>query len=67
MQGRGLLPDGVEYGRQDQLVVHGDGHVSGLVERRRHRAHGVTQVHRPQQEERLGYGEKKKEEEEEER
>lgn len=45
--------------------MHGDSHVSGLVEGRRHRAHGVTQVHRPQQEERLGYGQKKEEEEEE--
>lgn len=57
MKGAGLLPDDVEDGRQDQFVVDGDGHVSRLVERRRHRAHGVAQVHGPQQEEELGCGE----------
>lgn len=26
------IPDDVEYGREDELVVNGDGHVAGLVE-----------------------------------
>ena len=50
----------MEYGRQDELVVNGDGHVARLVERRRHRPHGVAQVHRPQQEEELSCEEREK-------
>lgn len=52
--GQEVLPDDVEYRRQDELVVNGDGHVARLVEGRRHRPHSVAQVHRPQQEEELG-------------
>lgn len=48
-----LLPDDIENRRQDELIVNSDGHVARLVERRRHRPHGVTQVDRPQQEEEL--------------
>lgn len=48
------VPDDVEYRREDELVVNGDGHVAGLVEGGRHRPHGVAQVDGPQQEEELG-------------
>lgn len=41
--------------------MNGDGHVSGLVERRGHRTHGVAQVDGPQQEEELSCGEKREE------
>ena len=51
----GLLPDDVEDGRQDELIVDGTGHVARLVECRRDGAHGETQVHRPQQEQELSW------------
>lgn len=54
------LPEDMKDGRQNELIVNGDGHVARLVERRRHRPHGVTQVHRPQQEEELSCRGKKK-------
>ena len=50
------LPDDVEDGRQDELVVDRAGHVARLVERRRDGAHGKTQVHGPQQEQELSWG-----------
>lgn len=46
----------MEDGRQDELVVEGDGHVTGLMEGRRHRPHGVAQIHSPQQEQELRCG-----------
>ena len=49
----GSLPNNMEDGRQDELVVEGDGHVTGLVEGWRHRPHSVTQIHSPQQEQEL--------------
>lgn len=49
----GLLPDDIEYCRQDKFIVHSDGHVARFVERRWDCPHGVTQVHCPQQEEEL--------------
>lgn len=55
----GGLPDYVENGRQQQLVVNGDGHVPRLVESRRHGSHGITKVHGPQQEEELRCSRKK--------
>lgn len=51
-----LLPDDVEDGRDQQLVVDGRGHVTRLVESRGHGADGVAQVHPPQQEEELRWG-----------
>lgn len=51
-----LLPDDVEDGRDQQLVVDGRGHVARLVESRGHGADGVAQVHPPQQEEELRWG-----------
>ena len=47
------LPDDVEDGGQDELVVYGAGHVARLVEGGRDGAHGQAQVHRPQQEQEL--------------
>lgn len=55
-----LLPDDIEYCWQDKFVVNSDGHVARLVERRRHRPHGVAQVHCPQQEEELSCEEMRK-------
>ena len=49
-------PNDVEYCRDEELVVDGDGHVTGLVEGGRDGAHGVAQVHPPQEEEELGCG-----------
>lgn len=48
-----MLPDDIEYSRQDELIVDSDGHVARLVEGRRHRPHSVTQINCPQQEEEL--------------
>lgn len=46
----------MEDGRDEQLVVDGHSHVPRLVERRRHGADGVAQVHPPEQEEELRWG-----------
>lgn len=48
-----ILPDDIEYGRQDKLVVNSDGHVARLMEGRGYGPDCVTQVHRPHQEEEL--------------
>lgn len=37
-----VLPDDMEYGREDELIVNRDGHVARLMECWRHRPHGVT-------------------------
>lgn len=49
-------PDDVEDGGAEELVVDGRRHVARFVEGWGHGAHGVAQVHAPQQEEELGWG-----------
>lgn len=53
--GGAYLPDDVEDGRQDELVVDSEGHVARLVEGGGDGAHGVAQVHRPEQEQELSW------------
>jgi len=47
------LPDDVEDGRHEQLIVDGHGHVARLVESRGDGADGAAEVHPPQQEQEL--------------
>ena len=48
------LPEQVEHGGEEQLVVDGDAHVARLVEGRGHRPDGGPQGASPAQEQKLG-------------
>lgn len=48
------VPDGVESGREEQLIVQRDAHIARLVEGGRHRARSPAQRAAPQQEQQLG-------------
>ena len=53
-------PDDVEDGWYEELIVDGHGHVARLVESRGNGAYGVAEVHAPQQEQELRWGNKRK-------
>lgn len=55
-----VLPQQVEHGGEEQLVVDGDAHVARLVEGRGHRPDGGPQGASPAQEQKLGWWQKKK-------
>lgn len=52
-------PDDVEDGGAEELVVDGRRHVARLVEGGGYSAHGVAEVHAPQQEQELSCGTQK--------
>lgn len=53
------LPDGVEYCRDDELIVDGDGHVARLPECRGHGPCRVAEVNAPQEKRKLSCGKSK--------